>query len=158
MLCNDCQLLLLPITRCHTSICCISGRSRISHGGRGIDPFKGGHGPLTQVLFGKNACKNERIRSHMGVCAPGTSPKIHQCVLSGFCIIRNSLVSLIGDLHNWNSLIRLFSLISLMVKYPCLCTQNVHINGVFQWTQICNLYSCAQRFTLNDHIKHTSLV
>ena len=29
----------------------------------------GGHGPLTQVLFGKNVCKNKRIGSHRGACA-----------------------------------------------------------------------------------------
>ena len=129
MLYNECQLLLLPITRCHTSICCISGRSRISRRG-GVNPLRG-DGPPTQVIFGKNACKNERIRSHGGH-APGTS-QICQCVLSGFCIIRNSLVSLIGDLHNLDSLIRVFSLISLMVKCPHLCIQNLRINDVFQW-------------------------
>ena len=30
-----------------------------------VDPL-GGRGPPTQVLFGKNICKNERIGSHGG--------------------------------------------------------------------------------------------
>ena len=72
--------------------------------------------------------------------------------------VKKRLHHIFGVLHNSNSLVRLFSLISLMVKYPCLCTQDVHINAVFQWIQICSPYACIQRFTLNDHMKHTSLV
>ena len=34
----------------------------------------------------------------------------------------------------------------------------VYTNGIFQWIQICNPDTCVQRFTLNDHIKHTSMV
>ena len=51
-----------------------SGGSRISHRG-GVDPL-GGRGPATQVLFGKNVCKNERIGSRRRPCtghAPPTS-------------------------------------------------------------------------------------
>ena len=42
-----------------------SGGSRISHRGRG---------PPMQVLFSENVCKNERIGSHRGWRALGTSP------------------------------------------------------------------------------------
>ena len=52
----------------------------------------------------------------------------------------------------------LFSLISLIVTCPCLCSQNVHMNDTIQWIQICNPCACVQRFTLIDHSKHTSLV
>ena len=45
-----------------------------------------------------------------------------------------------------------------MVQCPYLCTSDVHKNDVFQWIQICNPHACVQRLTLNDHIKHTSLV
>ena len=48
-----------------------SGGSRISRGG--VHPL-GGRGPPTWVLFGGNVCKNERIGSHRGWCAPGTPP------------------------------------------------------------------------------------
>ena len=51
-----------------------------------------------------------------------------------------------------------FSLISLMVKCPCLCTQAVHVSDNIQWIQICNPYACVQRFTLHEHIKYPSLV
>ena len=56
-----------------------------------------------------------------------------------------------GVWYNSNSLTRLFSLIILIVKCPCFCTQDVHINDAIQWIQICNPYACVQRFTLNDH-------
>ena len=36
----------------------------------------GGHGPPTQVLFGENVCKNERIGSHRRWRAPGTAPPL----------------------------------------------------------------------------------
>ena len=39
----------------------------------GVHPL-GVCGPLTRVLFGENVCKNERIGSHRGGCAPGTPP------------------------------------------------------------------------------------
>ena len=39
----------------------------------GVDPL-GGRGHPTQVIFGKNVCKNERIGSRRG-CAPGTPPR-----------------------------------------------------------------------------------
>ena len=40
----------------------------------GVDPL-GGHGPPTQVLTGKNVCKNERIGSRRRGRAPGTPPR-----------------------------------------------------------------------------------
>ena len=61
-------------------------------------------------------------------------------------------------LHYSNSQIGLFSLISLMVKCPCFFIQDVHINDTTQWIQFCNPYACVQRFALNDHSTHTSLV
>ena len=82
--------------------------------------------------------------------------KIHFVSLFKFLLIK--VTSLFGVLHNSNSLIRLFSIFSIMVKYLCLCTPDVHINDANQWIEICNPYACVQRFTLNDHIKHTSLV
>ena len=43
----------------------IRGGSRISHWG-GVNPHWRGHQPPTQVLFGENICKNERIWSCWG--------------------------------------------------------------------------------------------
>ena len=51
-----------------------SGGSRISRKGGGMDPLGGGCGPLTQVLFSENVCKNEGIWSCRG-CVPGTPPR-----------------------------------------------------------------------------------
>ena len=44
-----------------------SGGSRISR--RGDGPVRVGCGPPTRVLFSENACENEKIGSHRGVCA-----------------------------------------------------------------------------------------
>ena len=35
----------------------------------------GGHGPLTQVLFGENVCENERIGFHRGCMHPARPPR-----------------------------------------------------------------------------------
>ena len=48
------------------------GGSGISHWGGGTNPHWRGHQPLTQVLFGENICKNERIWS----CWGGTHQKL----------------------------------------------------------------------------------
>ena len=40
---------------------------------RGVYPL-GGCGPPMQALFSENVCKNERIGSHRGWCAPARPP------------------------------------------------------------------------------------
>ena len=47
------------------SLCC-QGRIQDFPLGGGANPRWRGHQPLTQVLFGENICKNERIWSYWG--------------------------------------------------------------------------------------------
>ena len=50
----------------------------------GCAPIRG-HGPPMWVLFSENVCENERIGSHRGWHAPGTSP--HRSANASLCMI-----------------------------------------------------------------------
>ena len=62
----------------------------------GHGPIRMGHGPLMQVLFGENVCKNERIGSCRGACtwhAP-LDPPMRMFQKYTYCSQMNGLLAL----------------------------------------------------------------